>query len=177
VTKYPPLPVFNEADEQVGEAMLEEILTKGLWHRVTRVVVMNTDGEILLQLRAPHLHTDPDKWDYGTAGYVDLGETYEQTARRELAEELGLQGFEPEYLGTHPEKTVINGAEVRRFVGMFRVVIPPETKLVPQESEVSEIKWLTPEQISALIAEHPDKVTSYFKDWFQQEYGDENNEH
>jgi isopentenyldiphosphate isomerase len=177
LTKYPPLPIFNEDDEQVGEAMLEEILDKGLWHRVARVVVMNASDEILLQKRAPHLHTDPNKWDYGTAGYVDLGETYDQTAERELEEELGLKDFKPDSLGVHTEKTIINGREVRRFVGMFKIVIPDDTELVPQESEVSEIKWLTPEQTAKLIAQHPYEVTSYFKNWFEQEYGDEDHEH
>lgn len=171
LTRYPPLHIFNEADEPVGEAMLEEILAKGLLHRVIHVWVEDPDGNILLQLRGPKVGTNPNKWDFATAGYVDAGENYEQTAKRELTEELGLTDFKLHDLGVVRENEVIQGNKVRRFAGVFKAVIPPDTKFKLQKSEVVDVKWFSPGELKRFIAEHPDQVSPYFIKWLRRRDG------
>ena len=48
------------------------------------VVILNSDGELLLQHRA-----DGSGWGL-IGGFMELGETVEETARREVLEETGL---------------------------------------------------------------------------------------
>ncbi len=72
-------------------------------HRSVHVLVFSSDGQrMLIQQRHPQKLTYPGWWDNACSGHVeaddypspdpdaDLAEVYAQTARRELAEELGL---------------------------------------------------------------------------------------
>lgn len=54
------------------------------------VVVRNAAGQIFLQRRSQNKRVQPGKWDTSVGGHVDPGESYEQAARRELYEELGI---------------------------------------------------------------------------------------
>jgi isopentenyldiphosphate isomerase len=65
----------------------------GLWHRSTHIwVVSRRARAVLLQKRSAEKDTFPGKWDVSAAGHVSAGAESAETARRELAEELGLRG-------------------------------------------------------------------------------------
>ena len=61
-----------------------------LLHRTAHVVVFSTTGRVLLQKRSRHKDIQPGKWDTAVGGHLMPGENYEQAARREMQEELGL---------------------------------------------------------------------------------------
>ena len=64
-----------------------------LVHRSVHVVVFDSSGtRILLQKRSRLKDIQPGKWDTAVGGHVDAGETVENAAQRELAEELGVTG-------------------------------------------------------------------------------------
>ncbi|OGE77553.1 hypothetical protein A3J19_04070, partial [Candidatus Daviesbacteria bacterium RIFCSPLOWO2_02_FULL_41_8] len=63
---------------------------KQLIHRTIGVVIFNDKEEILLQKRSKNKDTNPSLYTLAVAGHVDKGETYKQTAQRELLEELGI---------------------------------------------------------------------------------------
>jgi 8-oxo-dGTP pyrophosphatase MutT (NUDIX family) len=56
---------------------------------VAAAVILNAAGETLIVQRGPTAPTYPDHWGVIT-GFVDPGETPEQAALREIAEELGV---------------------------------------------------------------------------------------
>jgi isopentenyldiphosphate isomerase len=62
-----------------------------LIHRSVHIYVFNRRGEILLQLRSTDKDIQPGRWDTSVGGHLDSGEEYDQAARRELCEELGLE--------------------------------------------------------------------------------------
>ncbi len=85
---------FNLIDEQgniIGEETREKIHRKGLLHREIHVWLFNKKGEILFQRRGPNKDTFPNLLDASSGGHVDLDESYESAATRELDEELGIQ--------------------------------------------------------------------------------------
>lgn len=168
--KYPPLTVFNEADEPIGEAMLEGILEKGLWHRVIHVIVEDKDGNVLLQMRGPNVKTDPNTWDFAVGGYVDAGEDYKQAAIRELKEELGIEGFELEDIGVKAESLNVDSYRINRFAGEFKVVIPRDYNLTIEPEEVAAIKWYMPADLKKLINSDQKALTPYFKNWLTEYY-------
>jgi 8-oxo-dGTP pyrophosphatase MutT (NUDIX family) len=53
------------------------------------VVVLAPDG-VLWQLRGPYKDSAPNHWDHACSGHVSAGETVRESARRELAEEIGV---------------------------------------------------------------------------------------
>jgi len=61
-----------------------------LVHRSVQVVVFTSDGRILLQRRAATKDLFPGYLCASASGHVMAGDDYDQTARRELIEELGV---------------------------------------------------------------------------------------
>lgn len=57
--------------------------------RIAVVLLVDSAGAVLLQLRDRNARAEPGQWGL-VGGHVEEGEGYEQAARRELAEETGL---------------------------------------------------------------------------------------
>ena len=82
--------VVDSHDHVVGRATRDECHAKGLWHRGIHIVVVNSRNEILLQKRSMTKDLYKGYWTDAASGHVDSGEIYEQSAQRELREELGV---------------------------------------------------------------------------------------
>lgn len=61
-----------------------------LQHRAVHVFVRNRHGDLFLQKRSANKHIQPGKWDTSVGGHVETGQSYEEAARKEAAEELGI---------------------------------------------------------------------------------------
>ncbi len=62
-----------------------------IWHAITNIWVLNSKGKILVTRRAPHVSGNPGKWQTYVGGHVKADSTFSETAKRELAEEIGLK--------------------------------------------------------------------------------------
>src|SRR5690348_11554957 len=82
--------IVDENDKPLGGTTSDDMRTKGLWYRVARVMVEDGQGNILLQKRLNSKRLFPDRWDNSAAGVVAQGESYEESAARELDEEMGI---------------------------------------------------------------------------------------
>jgi isopentenyldiphosphate isomerase len=65
---------------------------QGLIHRASYILVFNEQEELFLQKRTATKDLYPSCWDVAAGGVVLAGESYEESAARELAEELGVAG-------------------------------------------------------------------------------------
>jgi isopentenyldiphosphate isomerase len=84
------LPIVDEQDVVIGSAPRRQVHAEKLRHRAVHAVVVNGEGQVLLQLRSSKKDSHPGWWDISMGGHVDVGEEYEVSARRELREELGI---------------------------------------------------------------------------------------
>ncbi|MFB5192434.1 NUDIX hydrolase [Alicyclobacillus fastidiosus] len=105
------------------------------------IVVVNEDGQLLLQHRS-----DNDCWGL-PGGSMELGESFEDTARRELLEETGLTAGKLELLYVHSGQDAFyrypNGHEV--YVASVIYVTKEFTgELKVDEEESLEVKWFFP---------------------------------
>ena len=81
--------IVDRANRGTGSALRHEMRAQGLIHRATYILVFNGEGKIFVQERTTTKDIYPGYLDVATGGVVLSGESYEESAKRELAEELG----------------------------------------------------------------------------------------
>jgi isopentenyldiphosphate isomerase len=123
--------VVDEEDRVLRQATRAEMRRDNLLHRVVAIVCLDSAGRIYLHRRTLTKDLFPGLYDVFTAGCVGAGESYALAARRELAEELGIVGPEPQALFRHRYE----GAETRSHTQVFRVTW--DGPIVHQPSEVA----------------------------------------
>ena len=76
----------------VGSAPRWRVRRENLLHASTAVLVRRSDGRIYISRRSPDKDWAPSFHDAAAGGVLQLGERPEESAARELAEELGVAG-------------------------------------------------------------------------------------
>ena len=91
----------------VGEDTRENIHKQGLLHREIHVWLYTPKKEIIFQHRAKNKDTYPDLLDASVGGHVEIGDSYEDAAVKEIEEETGLKVKESDivYITTTKTKT------------------------------------------------------------------------
>ena len=84
--------IVDEQNRVMGSATRRQMRAERLPHRATYVFVFNSAGRIYVQLRTATKDVYPSYWDLAAGGVVLAGESYEESAERELAEEMGIRG-------------------------------------------------------------------------------------
>jgi len=83
--------VVDEQDRITGAFPRGQVHANNLLHRAVHILVFNPAGEVFLQMRSPSKDRHPLAWDSSAAGHVNAREDCDQTAERELREELGIE--------------------------------------------------------------------------------------
>jgi len=89
------LDIVDENDNVIGKDTRDNVHKNFQIHRGIHVLVINSQGEILIQKRSPNKSYYPGYYDASVGAQVQSGESYEDAAARETKEELG---FAPESL-------------------------------------------------------------------------------
>lgn len=80
-----------------GIAPCSIIHNSGLWHKSVHVWVFNAQGELFLKKRAKGKEFHPEHWE-DVGEHLKPNESFEEAAKRGLAEELGIKGVKLEKL-------------------------------------------------------------------------------
>lgn len=153
------LDIVDKHDAVIGRATRERIHKEGHYHRSSHIVLFNSRGQVMVQLRSHLKDTNPGLWDASAAGHVDSGESYLQCAARELHEELGIKLSEAslEFIARlEPEER--NGFE---FTEVF--ITSSDLPLVLEADEVIDQRWLLPDDLDDWVADQPDAFTDVFR--------------
>jgi len=107
--------VLDDAGRPVGVVTRREMRERRLPHRVTYLLVFNHAGELFVHLRTPHKDVHPGYWDVAIGGVVAAGESFDDGARREGLEELGVAlDLEPLFPVRYADElTVVHGVAYR----------------------------------------------------------------
>lgn len=87
---------IDEHDNVIEFVPRSRMRAERLRHRAVFVAVTDGSGRILVHRRSPAKDVWPGWCDIAVGGVVTADESYDEAARRELAEEIGLVGIEPE---------------------------------------------------------------------------------
>src|ERR1051326_781606 len=82
--------VVDEHGRTIGVVTRRELRERRLAHRSVYLLVFNARGEIFIHLRTATKDVSPSHWDLNIGGVLASGETYDEGARREALEELGV---------------------------------------------------------------------------------------
>ena len=119
-------------------------LKEGEYHLVVDIVVINTDGRVLIDRRSPKKRNCPNYWEF-TSGSVLAGEESRQGAQRELSEELGIK--------VDADKLTLLGSTQldHRLVDTYMLITHVDLdKLVLQDNEVAEARLVTLQQLDEI---------------------------
>lgn len=154
-------PLVDEQGGVLGSVMRSEAHgNPALMHPVVHCLVTDGQGRLLLQLRSLDKDIQPGKWDTSVGGHVGFGESIEEAAYRELAEEIGLEAgsVQLRFLYRYVMRNEIESELVHTYEcqseGPFR----------RQPSEIDELRFWTDEQIEAHLG------TGVFTPNFEDEY-------
>lgn len=89
--------VVDDQGRTIATVTRREVRERHLPHRSTYILVFNRKRKIFIHLRTPTKDVFPSHWDVCVGGVVGAGESFDAAARREIAEELGLE-VDPERL-------------------------------------------------------------------------------
>lgn len=125
----------------IGLVTRREMRERILRHRSVFIAVVSVDGDVLVHRRAETKDVWPGCWDVAVGGVCSPGEEWHEAARRELAEELGLEAVAVEMLGTgayrDDEVSLVAAVFVCRTDGPFRFA----------DGEITEAHWVRPGEL------------------------------
>jgi 8-oxo-dGTP pyrophosphatase MutT (NUDIX family) len=88
------LDLVNDNDEVIGTIYRSEydrMVAEKLGNiRAVELLIVNAEGKYWIPTRTAHKKIAPSGLDYSMGGHVGAGETYEESALREIQEELNL---------------------------------------------------------------------------------------
>lgn len=142
--------LVDKDDVVIGEKWRDELVDSDCW-RIIGVWVTDHDGNILLQQRSMNKKVGPGLWSTACEGTVEINDSYEETAVRELEEEVGISNVELKPLSQAHFKSVFGW----RIDHTYVCVIDRDTPITIQESEVAQVKWFTPDELRAEMAKNP----------------------
>lgn len=137
--------VVDDDDVVVATVSRRRMRSERLQHRAVSIAVFGSDGRLLVHRRADTKDIWPGRWDIAAGGVVSAGEHYDDAARRELEEELGVQVEQLEWLGAG--RYVDN--EVAFLGRGYRAV--HDGPFAFTDGEVAEVRWVTLAELELLL--------------------------
>ena len=97
---------------------------RGVIHRAVHVIVLDPKGRVLVKKRSESKDMFPSQWETSVGGHVTYGDNTQETATRELEEELGISET-PLFLG----RLRYRGREEKENITLFYVITEKKPKL------------------------------------------------
>lgn len=138
--------VYDSDGQKIeGEYLLRcDKVPAGKFHLVVSVMLKHTDGTYLLMQR-DFEKSNGGKWDFTAIGSAKAGESAEQAAKRELAEETGITCAELHEI----DRAVRDGFHMI-IIDFFGVTDCEKDSVVLQKGETVAYKWVTREELEKM---------------------------
>ncbi|MHA6763513.1 NUDIX hydrolase [Streptacidiphilus sp. PAMC 29251] len=136
------LDIVDAEDNVVGQALRGEATARRMRHRCVFILARDAEDRIFVHRRTAEKLVFPSLHDMFVGGVVGAGESYDEAAKREAEEELGVSGLAPtplfRFLYDSPDHTWWSAVYEARVSG----------KVNPQVEEVAWHDFLTVDQVT-----------------------------
>lgn len=128
--------------QTLGRAAVHE---QELWHPTVNVWILNSNGEVLLQLRGPDVELNPNTWDMAIGTHARPGEDPFDAALRCLQTELGVTIAKDQlrHLFNIQSANPVGGGKMHRTLGhvfLLRRDIPL-ADFTYDQSKIAQLTW------------------------------------
>lgn len=153
--------LVDEADRAIGTMEKMEAHQKGLLHRAFSVVLINRQGELLLQKRALAKYHSGGLWTNTCCSHQHPHEEAHVIIQRRLMEEMGIEA-QPTFVYKFIYKAVLDGQLTEHecdhvYVGRFDGI----PCLNPHEA--ADWRWMSLPALQTDMRLHPERYTFWFK--------------
>lgn len=143
--------IVDEDNNIIGESDVATAHVQGLRHRIAGVFVFDTDGDLYLQTGNKY-----GKYDLSAGGHVRQGESYEDAAKREMLEEIGLEVSIQLVSIFLPADARLN-----HFWAIYAATTPMDWRFKPTK-EVWSLEKMKLDDVITSIKQEPEKFTHGF---------------
>lgn len=149
-------------DREIGHKSKAECHNgQGILHRAFSLFIFNSEGKLLLQQRSKTKRLWPGHWANTCCSHPRTGESMELATSRRLQEELGMRCdlrylFKFEYQATFGDQ----GSEHELcwvYVGQT------DQPVAANPNEIEAWRFVSPDELTAEIEQHPEKFTPWLK--------------
>lgn len=134
----------DERDEVQAVVERGEAIRHRWLHRISTIVCRDSAGRFLVHCRPDDAALFPGQINWMLGGAVDVAESYEDAAARELAEELGVHA-RPRFLF----KFLCEGVISPYWLGLHEAVVAEPVR--PDPTEVAWHEWLSESELTDLV--------------------------
>ena len=166
--------VVNENDEIIGQKLKNQCHKEGIWHTIAAVLLFDSKRNMWLQTRVKGKTLNERNLDFSASGHMGVGESYEEGAKKELNEELGIDTelidssikiFEDFVYRGEPQDKYVKHV-IKLFIGKH------DGPFKIQEKELDDIQAYTLEEVKELMKKNPPVLTEglrlVLKEYFKQ---------
>ena len=132
-----------------------EVHRRNLLHRAVHVLVFRSDGAMLIHKRSATKEEFPSVWTSSCSGHVSAGETYDETAPREMFEELGIAAAV-----TPIGKFDASPETSHEFTMLYTA--NSDDPILPDAQEMTEIRWMKLAEIEDWTLRTPEDFSPAF---------------
>ncbi len=159
------LDVVDEHDNPLREAPRWLVHCDRLLHRAVHIFVFDPQDRLLIQVRSETKDEDPLLYTSSASGHVDAGESYDQAARRELQEELGVE--RPLEFLTKLPASPRTGFE---HTALYRACASLE-ELTVNRDEIAALFAVSVDELRERLRVEPQKFSSSFRELIRWYFG------
>ena len=159
------VPHVTKDDILLGTVERAQAYKEGLVHRAAHAFIRNSEGLFLLQQRSQTKSAWPNLTDLSLGETVQPEESYVDAFRRGAREELGAEVSNIELIRERYYQEYF-WKDYKAFVVVCLYLATVTQELNFFDGEVASASWLTEEQVSEYLDEHPENCTPWLlADW------------
>ncbi|MFO0426561.1 MAG: NUDIX hydrolase [Planctomyces sp.] len=148
--------VVDELDQVLYPLARSQVHRQRLRHRAVHIFLFRSDGCLLIHQRSSTKEEFPSVWTSSASGHVSAGEGYDESAQRELQEELGV---------TAELRAIMKFDACPDTSNEFTVLYEAfsDSIVTPDLNEMQAVRWMSPADISDWMAKSPEDFSPAFR--------------